>query len=256
MEHQPQDPELRAQDYEELPLQIRRMRAGEELTDDEIAELVDVMRDVSRHDVLHALSEGTQIDDLGARLIAVLAGAFVDRHSAALDSFIESSSGSPDEIRASYRSIYDRPDISPEVPVLLDFLGTHLANRDRPDAPPAGPVMESARVRFPASPGRDGTWHPLAFAMSTTPHPDDEGPILDRLIDALTIHGDPFRAWLRVPGVDAAAPDLIEQFTRCYHGPVATTADAERLIDHHVVDVSSTLYAFRPDPAQQAEGGQ
>lgn len=210
--------------------------------------LTDSLRDA----VVEALALGEQLDDKAARLIAFALEAFADEvHEPTLERFFHDGVGSHAELRDIYAPLFAPGRVAAEFAVLLDTLGTDLFHRERPQtAPPFPQVMEGSMVYFDTLP--DGRRVGIGFAAPSKFGPVAFENVARNLTDLIGIHGDAFRAWLRLPGVDVLDTYLVEQFQARTLGPV-TGADSQPLteeeiaagVDWDAVEVDGILHAFR-----------
>ena len=225
--------------------------------------LAKLLTESLRDAIVESLALGEPLDDKAARLIVFALEAFADaEHEPTLERFFQHDEGSHAELRHIYAPLFAPGKVAAEFAVLLDFLGTDLFHRERPQtAPPFEDVMEGSVVYFDTLP--DGRRVGIGFAS-----PQKFGPVAfenvgRNLADLIAQHGDGFRAYLRLPGVDVLDTYLVEQFQARSLGPV-TGADAEPLtaeetatgVSWDAVEVDGILHAFRipPQPDGQRDG--
>lgn len=213
-----------------------------------------------RDAVVESLALGEPLDDKAARLIVFALEAFTDKeHEPTLERFFHDGVGSHAELRDIYAPLFAPGKVAAEFTVLLDVLGTDLFHRERPQiAPPFEQVMEGSMVYFDNLP--DGRRVGIGFAAERKFGPVAFENVGNNLTDLIGTHGDAFRAYLRLPGVDVLDTYLIEHFQARYLGPV-TGADAQPLaeeeiaagVDWDAVEVDGILHAFRIPPAPGRE---
>jgi len=233
------------------------MLDGESLSFRDIHAYVDLASDLVRMNILRSLRDAAPLDDLSARVLASIIGGLSDDKNGILENFIRTGhTDAPDELRAVYHPLYEPPLLSPEIPVFCDYLGTHLANAQRTPEQIPMPAIGSMEVRLMTSATPDGHRPALCFATTQILSPEETSALTATLTDHAIEHGDAFRAWLRVPAVDARSSTLVEEFQRRFAGPVSSAEAARELPDDFsVVDVRGVLYAFRSDPLVAEQGG-
>lgn len=122
-------------------------------------------------------------------------------------------------LRAEYLPIYHDPGTPEGICQLIDWLGSYLVRRENPtpepyEQPEGAPLLRNLlwHTRLPV---RDEILDLYVRA-------DQPVEVVDALADTLAPlierEGDPFRAFLTLPGVDATSPDLEESFFDSYRG--------------------------------------
>lgn len=227
----------------------QRTLAGEEVPEDEYAFLAEALQFGTREAVLNSLAEGRTLTSEEARLIIATANALIDDDAdTTLERFMISGIGTPGEVRAALQPLYT-DGFNPELFTLIDWLGTYLIHAEHPQLP-RGPhgFMPGAAVQLPTGRAKDGIWKSLAYAIPEVLECGERERLLERLIDQLHVHGEPFRAYLRLPGVNALDADLISSFQAAF----LTTLDDHRRLDDpgiegvvDAVDLNGRIYVFR-----------
>lgn len=226
-----------------------RALTGEEVPEDEYAFLAEALQFGTREAVLNSLAEGRTLTSEEARLIIATASALVDDDSdTTLERFMIAGLGTPGEVRDAVQPLYTER-FNPGLSILIDWLGTYLIHAEYPQLP-RGPqkFMPGASVQFPTGRAKDGIWKSLAYATPELLECGERERLLERLIDELHVHGEPFRAYLRLPGVDARDADLISRFQAAF----LTTLEDHRGLDDpgldgpvDAVDLNGRIYVFR-----------
>lgn len=173
------------------------------------------LSDKTREDYFNALSESRDIDQGTARLIAynLIAHAPIDAVTTALERYASSGQGSRDELREEYLPLYQDPTMPVEGRLLLDALGTHLFHTEHPDTIAQGGHLPYALDGglFYADNGH-GERVAIAFQLPMGLSQADATGVADYLERCVQREGDAFRAFLRLPGVDATSPGLRSYF--------------------------------------------
>lgn len=173
------------------------------------------LSDRTREDYFNALSESRDIDQMTARAIAynLIAHAPVDATTEALERYFASGDGDHTQLRAEYLPLYENPEMPAEGRLLLDALGTHLFHQEHPET-----LAQGGRLAYALDGGlfytEDGTGERVAVAFQLPmglSASDSEG-VADFLERHVRREGDPFRAFLRLPGIDATVPGLLSYF--------------------------------------------
>lgn len=197
---------------------------GESLPEDEMSFLIEALQHSTREAILGALAEGRPLTHAEARLLISTIPAGDDaRDIDVRKRFMISGSGDPAEVRASLQPTY-RGEHSRETVITADWLGTHFIHAQHPQLP-SGPLppMADAVVRFPDSPAEhDGIWKTIAYTTQDELTEAEHETLHEQLAAHVNEHGEPFRAFLRLPGVNAQDPALVAKFQAAY----ATTVDS------------------------------
>lgn len=206
-----------------------------------------------------ALSQCQEIDTSTARMIAYLLVTHAGRDDS-LDSmkhFMESGDGRHEDLRSEYDKLARDPHMPAEGRMLLDILGTHLFHREHPETivnVPGGLVTrDPLEVEVFKS---VATEQPHAIVCQITPGLPAlrKDRIKGRIEEATARYGDAFRAFLRLPGINAAEPGLIGYFlaTRMepnlaaavLAGEVAPPVSGGAMPPWEGVEVGGRLYVF------------
>lgn len=226
-----------------------RVAAGESVPDDDYAFLADALQHGTREAVLNSLAEGRPLTHEEARLIISTVIALIEDDAAAdvLERFMISGVGTPDQVRAALQPIYGE-NVNPELRLIVDWLGTHLVHAAHPLLPQGPhPLMTGATVHFPSSLAKDGIWKSIAYAVPAPLDQPEREALLDRLIDLVHAHGEPFRAYLRLPGVNAQSPALEGEFRTAYLTTVETPDelhDPALPVTIDAVDLNGRIHVF------------
>lgn len=190
-----------------------------------------VMADEVRRDFIENLPHGRDIDPVTGRLIAysLIKYAPDDAPVRALTTYYRSGRGSRDELRAEYLPLYQSEQMEPEGRLLLDILGTNLYRREHPDRgqqPRHYPVR--ATLLTVTNRAEQTLLHfPMQYGRSLAD--DDVEPVAAEMCHHVRVKGDPFLAYLRLPGIDAASSDLLHRFELAYQGVAGQDVDADGL---------------------------
>lgn len=189
-----------------------------------------LLTDQIHENYFNALSEGREITSPVARAIAycLLAHGPSGASTTALEEFTARGEGSHNQLREEYLPLYHHPDMVAEGRLLLDVLGTHLLQREHPDTALAinrGSLTAYALdggLSYTALDSRERAAVAFQLPMGLNA-PDAESivPFLKRNVEK---YGDSFRAFLRLPGVDATMPGLISYFLRVRVAPELATS--------------------------------
>ncbi|MGE3795587.1 MAG: hypothetical protein AB7I38_16915 [Dehalococcoidia bacterium] len=212
MEHQAfPNPEARKPATEKEREQLLRS-----LPDPELAAGVITMAlsDDARESYFNALSESRDIDPLTARLIAynVIAHAPEGAETDALRAHSCTGEGSHAELRAEYLPLYQHPIMPAEGRLLLDALGTHLFHHEHPTSTTVGTPGYALDGGLFYTDNGEGERVAVAFQLPMGLALDEAGRVIPYLERAIRRYGDPFRAFLRLPGVDAASLGLVNYY--------------------------------------------
>ncbi len=231
-----------------------------ELPDPQVAPefLTKLMADEVRRDFIDNLVQGRDIDPLTGRMIAYSLIKYAPEGAlvGALTEYYTTDDGSHASLRAEYVPLYRNPRMEPEGRLLLDILGTHLYRREHPDRgqqprdyPVRGTLLtvtnrvEQTRLHFPMQYRRG------------LPDEDVE-PVAAEMCHHVRVKGDPFLAYLRLPGIDASASDLLHRFELAYQGvagegidPNGLTRGSNEMFGHHqpsweAVEIGGQVHVF------------
>lgn len=204
-----------------------------ELPDPKIAPefLTKLMADEVRRDFIDNLVQGRDIDPLTGRMIAysLIKYAPEDALVGALTEYYTTGHGNHADLRAEYQPLYRNPRMEPEGRLLLDILGTHLYRDEHPDRgqqPRHYPVR--ATLLTVTNRAEQTLLHfPMQYGRSLAD--DDVEPVAAEMCHHVRVKGDPFLAYLRLPGIDAASSDLLHRFELAYQGVAGHDVDADGL---------------------------
>lgn len=195
-----------------------------------------ILADKAQETIFEAQATGQEIDPVTARLIAynLAAHAPDDTDTARLRRFFDTGHGSHEQLRDEYLPLRLDPVMQPEGHLLVDALGTYLANRENPARRRA---RRLGQVSFAILSVLGGERHGLLF-KTARPIGNELGATAHilRLARMRLEHGDAFTAYLRAPGVDATADDIEARFRTAYIG---SAADLETI--RHAPDSTSPV---------------
>lgn len=222
---------------------------GESLPEDRMAFLVEALQHSTREAILGALAEGRPLTHAEARLLISTIPAGDDARDIDIRKrFMISGSGDPAEVRASLQPAY-RGEHSRETVTTADWLGTHLIHAQHPQLASCPlPLMTDAVVRFPDSPAeRDGIWKIIAYTTQNELTEAEHETLHEQLSAHVSEHDEPFRAFLRLPGVNAQDSALVAKFQAAY---LTTVDDPDDLHDPALpvsidaVDLGGRIHVF------------
>jgi hypothetical protein len=165
-----------------------------------------------------ALGEGSDIAPITGRFIAygIVAEAGEGVSTKALTTYYKTGEGSHDDLRAEYLMHYFAAETTPEERMLIDILGTHLfREQNRVDVTPIEHWRpDIAMLRTSHNPGDVDTvlQLPDGIAMS------DMSSVINEVSHHIDVKGDAFKAFLRLPGIDVTADNLLSEFGLSYLG--------------------------------------
>lgn len=186
--------------------------------------------DVARHD-------RRDIDFSTARVIAHVLSFTLGRSSYLAD-FARTGEGNYTELRDDYLSLYADPETPPEVRRWIDWLGTFLVQREgngtarRFMNEHLDPQLERVLVRTPLPTEDGGVQWAQVPATLTTKQITALGARFETLEEW---QNDAFRAFLTLPDVNAADPNLLESFRETHAGSWNHIEDAV----HDLTEVST-----------------
>lgn len=174
-----------------------------------------LLSDKTREDYFNALSESRDIDQATARAIAynLIAHAPKNADIAAMETLLATGDGRYDELRREYLPLYQHPDMPAEGRLLLDALGTYLFHQEHPDTLARGghlPYVLDGGLFY--TDNGQGERVAVAFQLPMGLAAHDAAGVADYLERYVRSEGDAFRAFLRLPGIDATSPGLIPYF--------------------------------------------
>ena len=209
-------------------------------------------------DYIDNLVQGRDIDTMTARMIAYLLVRYADDDALvdALTDYYKRGKGSHRELRREYLPLYQNERTRPEGRLLVDILGTHLYRREHPDRgqqPRNYPVHGTVLTALNRA---DGTR--LHFPMQFGRHLDEDDleAVATEMCHHVQVKGDPFLAYLRLPGIDASTGDLLHRFELAYVGLAEEQSDtdglkrqADELFGHHQpswegVEIGGRVHVF------------
>lgn len=215
MEHHnptPPDPE-----HEGEPTFRERIRREliEELPEspEEPGELALKLRVAIQAAILTAHEHGQPIDDEDAGVIAEVLSFALDDADTALRNYGRRTGANYDLVRQELIELAARPTLRPEIREAINWLATHLLYEEVPGLQP-DPREDNDRwtsvIGYKPELGLTA-----ALQMQDEPGVSER---LDEMTRFILDHGVPALAYLRLPDVDASAPDLEARFRRRYLG--------------------------------------
>ncbi|HTL42089.1 MAG TPA: hypothetical protein VL294_11510 [Pseudolysinimonas sp.] len=186
------------------------------------------LSDQTRDDYFNALSRSRDIEPATARAIAynLMAHAPIDATTEALERYFATGIGSRDQLLAEYLPLYENPEMPAEGRLLLDALGTHLFRREHPTAATVGTPGYALDGGLFYTDDGEGERVAVAFQLPMGLPADDAERVAHYLERPVRRYGDAFRAFLRLPGVDATSLGLVTY----YLGVHALEGEAETLL--------------------------
>ena len=186
------------------------------------------LSDQTRDDYFNALSESRDIEPATARAIAynLIAHAPIGASTAALERFFATGTGSHEQLLTEYLPLYENPEMPAEGRLLLDALGTHLFHREHPTATTVGTPGYALDGGLFYTDNDEGERVAVAFQLPMGLAREEAERLVDYLERPVRRYGDAFRAFLRLPGVDAMSPGLVNY----YLGVHALEDEAESLL--------------------------
>jgi len=177
------------------------------------------LADQVREDYFNARSESKEITPETARAVAYSLAAHAPDNATttALERYASTGEGQHEELRAEYLPLAEDPIMPAEGRLLLDALGTHLFRQEHPQT--VINVPRGALTTYALDGGLfytevTGERVAVAFQLPMGLATDEHRGLMNYLERNVARYGDPFRAFLRLPGIDATAPGLITQFLR------------------------------------------
>lgn len=173
-----------------------------------------LLADQTREDYFNALSESRDISPETARAIAynLIAhapdGATTDR----LEHYVRTGEGEHEALRKEYLRLCKHLRMPAEGHLLLDALGTHLFHREHPSALPAPTHAYALDGGLFYGDSGDGRRVAVAFQFPMGLAVDELQPLATWLERHVRRYGDPFLAFLRLPGIDAMNPRLVHDY--------------------------------------------
>lgn len=190
-----------------------------------------VMADEVRRDFMENLPHGRDIDPITGRLIAYSLIKYAPDNAPvrALTTYYRSGRGSHDELQAEYLPLYQSQRMEPEGRLLLDILGSHLYRREHPDRgqQPRDYPVRGTLLTVTNRAEQTLLHFPMQYRRGL---PDEDvQPVATEMCHHIRVKGDAFLAYLRLPGIDASADDLLHRFELAYQGVAGVDLDADRL---------------------------
>lgn len=186
------------------------------------------LSDQTRDDYFNALSEGRDIGPATARAIAynLIAHAPAGVSTEALERFFATGDGDHAELLAEYLPLYQHPIMRAERRLLLDALGTHLFHREHPTSTTVGTPGYALDGGLFYTDNGEGERVAVAFQLPMGLAAAEAERLIPYLERAIRRYGDAFRAFLRLPGVDATSLGLVNY----YLGVHALEEEADELL--------------------------
>lgn len=204
-----------------------------------------LLADHTREDYFNALSESRDIPPATARAIAynLVAHAPGGTTTGALERFAQTGAGSHDGVRAEYLPLYEHPIMPAEGRMLLDALGTYLFHQHHPA--PATPPLAYALDGGLFYTEDHGERVAVAFQLPMGLAAEEVRPLGRFLERHLQRYGDPFRAYLRLPGVDATSPTLVVDYLSAHAiDEEADVLKGQSEIAWDAVEIGGRLHVF------------
>ncbi len=155
-----------------------------------------------------------------ARAIARAVANALGENGRALDEFARTGLGSYALLSEEYLDIYNDPTTPAKARTWIGWLGTYLVMREFPDTSRQfmgpGPDPDLSRLLVPARP-KIGDDRQVIHVPATKTADDIRGVVWE-LAPLIQLGGDAFRAFLRLPDVDASSPNLFESFEQTFCG--------------------------------------
>lgn len=210
--------ERRDPNEDELPESIRRRIHGEILENlpdspERPGRLALRLRVAMQSAVLEAHEQGSPIDKEDAQIIAEVLSFALDRADTALGSYGRRNGTDYEAVREELIELAARPTLRLEIREVINWLTTYLLYEQVPQLEPDPRDDDggwTSSIGYKSELGLTAAFH-----IKGTPEAAELDTDLTRFI---LEHGVPALAYLRLPDVDASAPDLDEQFRRRYLG--------------------------------------
>jgi hypothetical protein len=195
---------------------------------------------------------GFEMPDHLARFIAygITTGAPDDNPSDVLINYYLTGAGSHEDLRAEYLRHYFSDDATSAERLFIDVLGTHLFRKEQhitAPAPTGGGDFALAILDTTTWLGDVATLMQLPRELGRRDHL----PVMHEIAHHVAQKGDPFRAFLRLPGIDATEDSLLTEFELAYLGdtdqPEALQALADRQaagLGVDAVEIGGIAYVF------------
>ncbi|EXJ51489.1 hypothetical protein [Microbacterium sp. MRS-1] len=202
--------------------------------------------------IFETQAAGQNIDPITARLIAytLTAHAPDELETARLRRFFATGIGSHEHLKAEYLPLREHPAMEPEEHLLIDSLGTYLANREGDQPRQDRRARRMGQVLFALLTHADGHHDGLLFKTRAQVGELGAAALGLRLARLAHDHGEPFIAFLRAPAVDAAAPDIEALFRTAYIGEqdeldaVRKAPDSTHPVTWNTVEIGGRSYVF------------
>ena len=222
--------------------------------DRHLAELPDPREasDIAREEYFASLSEGEPVDEARLRSIAhAVIGMRPDHNLAKLEQFMLTGTGTHSALKEELRQLQADVGTSAEVRFFAEVLGTHLYGQEHEE--------HALRTHGPTGlasgyfVSEDVAQERMVVAFQHRPGiSEDEEWALHRLLEyGSRRYGDPFRAFLRLPGVDASSRGLINYYLGVHQleedGTAflnEATADQDNSPAVEAVEIGGQLHVF------------
>lgn len=196
------------------------------------------------------LTRGESTSATEARLASYLLAVRQNAPGGLLERFARTGEGDSRMLRAEYGQL-PTENLDASGALFSDLLGTHLFHRDHPETGPALPEDELAGGMVFIEQEETGRTVAAPLQLPERTSPAAFRKIADKAALLINRYGDPFRAYLRLPGVDASLSTLEERYLRTFAGGFdPAEVDVLKIhgpngpIDYAVIEVGGVSYAF------------
>ncbi len=208
--------------------------------------------------VLQAHQHGRPLEVDDAHIIAEFLSFAIDEPDSDLGIFGHRNGLDYPGTRSELLELASRPTLRLEMREIINWLATYLLYQQvpelQPDPPPSGRWTTSIAYK-------EELGLTAAFQVRGSPSRAEMADTFEDITAFVLDHGVPALAYLRLPGVDAAQPDLVERFRERYVGSfrdleaMFDTITEVREIDEDGKIGQPTLYRDQP-PREQARLGE